>query len=193
MTAPDWLNHALHAHLASRPTRIGDIPVSADFQERCRDAALAALDVLKMRRQLASSGNVPGSLLDLFSLLATRASVGLERVFQTFGIRSTEPLNETSARGLARLSCQIGLSHAESALRLRWGFAKCLVPNLIPDWSADLVPVRARQTDSNSSTTKSPNHDEALQRCESRYSVEQRHELRAALAAFSTVFESATN
>ena len=85
MNSPDWLDHALDAHLASRPTRIGDIPVSADFQERCRDSAFAALDVLKMRQQLASIGQFPGSLWELFSALATRASVGLDRVFRGFG------------------------------------------------------------------------------------------------------------
>ena len=176
----EWLDAALREHFASGQP-------SETYLERCRSAALGALDVLKMQQHREALASQPGSLVEHIRSLAEQAGVKLQSVLQTLGVAAESDSNAASAFGWAQLAQIIGLDREETALRLRLGFARVAGVVGLEDWP-DTELVRAREEVE--PTRKARSLAETLRHAEAGYSPQRRAELRAALNAVAKVYDT---
>jgi hypothetical protein len=175
----EWLDAALREHFAA-------VEPSETYLQRCRSAALGALDVLKMQECRQEWGSEPGSLVEHIRSLARHAGVQLQAVLQAMGITAESDSNATSASGWTQLAHLVAMDREEAILRWRWGFARSAGVVELEDWP-DIEPVRARGEVEPLRRARSL--AEILRRAEAGYSSQRRAELRAAINAVERVYD----
>ena len=185
----DGVADLVRAHLAANVEQAAREAPTVDLRERCRVAALGALDVLRMQEHRPELTASPGSLLEHFQALARLAGVSLDNTFRSLGITCGDAPDVASAHGLAFLARQLGLARDEALLRLRWGFARVVCGASTGEWLPQPLPVRGRHA--TGAVAKMSGVEEVLHRCEAQYNATRRAELRAALNSFTEAYDQA--
>jgi len=180
----EWLNEALASarDLAefSRPGIVAE--GSPAFRRRCRDAALAALALARLRDERQRIGFVPLSLCDYIEGVAKSAGAPLDRLLAGLDISDLPRLDVESARALGRLAHAIGISLREALLHLRIQLAAAFET---PE--AALFTARARSGPGRRGAVLS-DYDTVLERIEARYDPAQTQQLREMQAAMRAAY-----
>jgi hypothetical protein len=112
---PSWLVAAVRSyHSVGRTTRGQLVADSDPFRERCRMAALLALDLARMRAGRKKEITLPDALLNYFRELAKRVGANWQRITAGCGINQAEPMD-----ALVGLAVRIGMGIEEAEIRLR--------------------------------------------------------------------------
>ena len=110
---PIWLDRALAA---------GEIDEDQKFRQECERAALAGLDMVKLREQKEGIGFRPIPFDRYLEWLAEATSVALEGLFGYYGVGGMDL--RSSLRGAVRFAHDLGLSHGEAALAVKYCVAE---------------------------------------------------------------------
>jgi hypothetical protein len=125
--APAWLISALRSyHGSGGKVSAVDGQLDDAFRERCRMAALLALDIAKMRAGRKDEDHRPEPLFDYVRTLAEKTGADFQRLLVGFGIIHPDRLAEPTIEAFARLSARLGLELNEAIFRLRQQFTRFL-------------------------------------------------------------------
>lgn len=184
---PDWLPEAL-ASVADYDEYFGpeaERPEAPSaFRERCRQSAVCALALARMRDECHRTGFVPLSVADYFDGIAKSAGVGLDPVLEQYGLPSLRQLDSQSASALGRLARAVGMRLEVVLANLRIALAEALgVPPVA------ILAARGRAVPGRH-TSPLEECEAALSRVEANYSAAEKHQLSqielAARAAYDT-------
>jgi len=122
---PDWLDDVLRESFKDRHEAkvVFDEPSQA-FRQRCQAAADSAFSIVKLRNERRRIGFVPISLAEYVQGLVKVAGVQIEGVLARFGIDDITSGTSDSARKLARLAQELGISLREVLVHVRIGFVE---------------------------------------------------------------------
>jgi len=180
----EWLNEALASarDLAefSRPGIVAE--GSPAFRRRCRDAALAALALARLREERRRVGFVPLSLADYIEGIARSAGVSLGPLLTRLGVPGLSGLDAKSAGALGRLAHAVGIGLREALLHLRIQLAAAFEAP-----GAPLLTARARGGPPPRGGALS-GHDTVLERIEAGYDSAQTQQLREMATAMRAVY-----
>lgn len=180
----EWLNDALASarDLAefSKPGIVAE--GSPAFRRRCRDSALAALALARLREERQRVGFVPLPLADYIEGIARSAGVSLDALLARLGVPDLSRLDAKSAGGLGRLAHSIGIGLREALLHLRIQLAAAFET---PE--AALFTARARSGPGRRGIAPSA-YDAVLERIEAGYDAAQAQQLREVEAAMRAVY-----
>lgn len=167
---PEWVTDLLsHTH------------GSQAFRQRCRDAALAAYALRRMRQEQEKIGFVHTTLGGYLRGLAEITKVSLQPLLRWTGIANLDEVSCRTAKGMARLGREVGLNLQETQIMQRIGKAESLGYE-----SLQLAFARGERACSNELTLC----DEELQVIESQYPLRAREELRHIVEITESEFAS---
>jgi hypothetical protein len=121
---PKWLEEVLYLS-ANESCSGAELESPSDaFRQRCREAAELASSIAKLRSERRRIGFVPMSLAEYIQGLMKVAGVQVATVLARFGIEETSLRTRESARKLARLAQELGISLREVLVLVRVGFVE---------------------------------------------------------------------
>jgi hypothetical protein len=122
---PKWLDDVLRRSFAGSDRAVTEFPAPSEaFHQRSRDAANSALSIIRLRNERRRIGFVPITLAEYIQGLVKVAGVQIESVLARFGIENISRSNSDSARKLARLAQELGISLREVLIHARIGFVE---------------------------------------------------------------------
>jgi hypothetical protein len=102
---------------------LDDNRASPEFMARCREAALAAYDISRLRQVREETGFLCAPFHEYLRELARRLDLSLERITRSLAIEDMATLDRPGIRPLARLGQELGLARVEVRALLRTSLA----------------------------------------------------------------------